>query len=212
MKYKGNPSAGGAHSVVADLVPSGSRVLDVGCASGYLGEALRAKGCRVWGVDGDARSLAAVPANVYEDVTRLDLDHDQPPWPHLSFDVVVAADVLEHLVSPVPALEALIRRLDHGGKVIVSVPNVANVVVRGRLLLGQFEYQDVGILDRTHLHLYTFATAQRLLEDCGLQVEGLFSGSDRFGGLLNGSPVIGRLLRGLLAYNVVAVGRLPPTG
>lgn len=190
-------------------------MLDVGCADGYLGAQLTGRGCQVWGLDNDARSLELVPAGAYVDTAATNLDGTgELPWPDLKFDAVLCLDVLEHLSEPATALRVLVSSLDDAGTVVISLPNVANVSVRLALLAGRFQYRDSGILDRTHQHLYTFASAIELAHSAGLRVERVLSGSNRFGRLLNKNPLLGRLGRGLLAYNVVLLCRRddPPQG
>jgi SAM-dependent methyltransferase len=86
------------------------------------------------------------------------------------FDVVVCADVLEHLPRPEELLARIREWLAPGGTLFVSLPNVANVTVRAGLLFGRFPYAEKGILDRTHLRFYTRRSARRLLEDAGFRV------------------------------------------
>jgi 2-polyprenyl-3-methyl-5-hydroxy-6-metoxy-1,4-benzoquinol methylase len=141
-------------------------------------------------------------------VRVIDLEEtERLPWPERSFDVILAADVVEHLRDPARALGLLRRYLQPEGRAIVSVPNVAHLSVRIPLLFGQFRYGESGILDETHLHLFTFRTASELVESCRFHVESVFSGSNRFGGLLNSVPPLRWLLRGLFAYSIVLVGR-----
>jgi SAM-dependent methyltransferase len=201
-RYARNWRRHGTHEVVLGLVPDGARVLDVGCATGYLGAALAERGCRVWGLDQDERALQSAAA-AYEEVRAIDLERtDDLPWAEGSFDVVVAADVLEHLRDPVAVLRLLERYLAPDGRLVVSLPNVANASVRLPLLFGRFAYTDTGILDSTHVRLYTFETARALVESCGFRVERSCSGSNTFGYVLNRFPAA-QPLRGLLAYNVI---------
>jgi len=90
-----------------------------------------------------------------------------------SFDVVVCADVLEHLENPAPVLARVRRWLSPVGVLFVSLPNVANVAVRLSLLAGRFEYADAGILDRTHLRFCALRSARRLVEDAGFRIRRL---------------------------------------
>ena len=75
------------------------------------------------------------------------------------------------------------------------------------MLFGKFRYQPMGILDRTHLHLYTFATARELLHDSGFEVALELVGSDRFGVTANAHTRIGAITKGMLAYNEILVGK-----
>lgn len=205
--YGWNPHPGGTHDTVLRMVPEGTRILDVGCSTGYLGRALADRGHEVFGLDADAASIAAARP-WYRDVRVVDLDEvDELPWSEGSFDVAIAADVLEHLLDPARCLTMLTRYVRDDGLFVLSLPNVAHVSVRLPLLFGRFRYREIGILDRTHLHLYTWATAFELVEASGLRVVRTASGSDRFGGALERSAWLGRILRGLLAYNIVLACR-----
>ena len=88
-----------------------------------------------------------------------------------TFDAIVYGDVLEHLNDPLPILVGLNLALAVGGRVIVSVPNVAHLWVRLSLLLGRWDYADRGILDRTHLRFFTRRSFAAFLRDAGLSVE-----------------------------------------
>ncbi len=186
------------------LIPPTVKVLEVGCASGYLGSRLAAKGCAVWGIERDLEAFTNIPQEGYVEVLRADVQQLQVlPWPLHSFDVILAADVLEHLIDPAQTLRLLRPYLREGGRLLVSLPNIAHLSVRLGLLRGAFRYEASGILDRTHVHLYTFATAVELVNDGGFMPERILAGSDRFGVVLNRMPRVSWLMRGLLAYNIV---------
>ncbi len=93
-------------------------------------------------------------------------------------DLMLFLDVLEHLPDPLAVLRDLTAQLAPNGAVIVSLPNVAHLSVAAPLLFqGKFDYQDAGILDRTHLRFFVRHTAVDLLSRAGLTVRrGLFSG------------------------------------
>lgn len=88
------------------------------------------------------------------------------------YDIVLAADVLEHLVKPEYVLSRLKTLLRRNGLLVVSFPNIANIYVRLNLLLGRFPTHRKGLLDETHLHCYTLLSMSRLLEKTGWLVEG----------------------------------------
>jgi 2-polyprenyl-3-methyl-5-hydroxy-6-metoxy-1,4-benzoquinol methylase len=209
-RYRRNYAKRGTHGTLLALVPPGVDVLDVGCATGYLGTTLIEHGCRVWGVEAEA-AAAREASRRYEDVATLDLDFTyELPWQRHSFDAIVAADVLEHLRDPLRTLRMLRGYARPGATFVISLPNVAHASVRIPLLFGRFRYAESGILDRTHCRLFTFETARELVESSGLTVERALGGSDRFGRLL-ALPVAGPPLRGLLAYNVVLLAKEPPS-
>src|SRR5262249_18080924 len=86
------------------------------------------------------------------------------------FDVIVAADVLEHLKDPLSVLKTAIRHLRPNGYVVASVPNIAHLSVRLALLGGRFPYSETGLLDHSHLRFYTRETVERVLEDAGFAI------------------------------------------
>ena len=150
-------------------MPDGVRVLDVGCATGYLAAELTRRGCRVTGVEADpaaaerarAHCEAVVVGDVEDAGCRGRLAALGP------FDVVLLGDVLEHLRDPWSALAALSTL---GARVVLSVPNVAHWTGRRAVARGRFAYAEHGLFDRTHLRFFTRASARDLAESAGLQV------------------------------------------
>ena len=84
------------------------------------------------------------------------------------FDVVLAGDVLEHLVNPERVLRRAARLLVPGGRVVVSLPNVAHADVRMALVQGRWDYRPWGLMDRTHLRFFTRVSIEAMLEHVGL--------------------------------------------
>jgi 2-polyprenyl-3-methyl-5-hydroxy-6-metoxy-1,4-benzoquinol methylase len=168
-------NADGAHAKVVAMVEAvraGDRVLELGCSTGYMSRVFRDRGCRVVGVEIDpaaaARAGAACERVILGDLDRIDLAAEVGDD---RFDVVVAADVLEHLKDPVSVLRAAARLLKPDGWLVASIPNIAHGSVRLGLLGGQFPNDnELGLLDRTHLRFFTRETAERLLEDGGFAV------------------------------------------
>ena len=158
------------HRRIVDIVGNNRVVLDVGCAWGYLAEALRVNGCRVTGIEKDA--AAAEQAREFcENIVIGDADDpDVLREAGKDFGVIICADVLEHLVDPWTTLKSLKNLLASNGELIVSIPNIAYWQMRLHLLIGRFDYTDTGLLDRTHLRFFTVDTFHRLLSECGLTV------------------------------------------
>jgi glycosyltransferase involved in cell wall biosynthesis len=150
---------------LADLPPS--RVLELGCASGELARRMRKLGHRVTGVDN--KILEGVEDHVDELVVT-DLDAGLPESVRGPFDVVVAADVLEHVARPGALLDTVRERLAPGGRVLVSVPNFAHWYPRLRVAAGRFDYDRRGILDAGHLRFFTGASFERLARRHGYAV------------------------------------------
>jgi SAM-dependent methyltransferase len=162
-----------SHAVILGRLGEGRgrRALDVGAADGFLAELLTRQGWQVTALERDPAQAAKARGRCHE-VIVADLDS---AILHLEgvFDAIVYGDVLEHLSDPLPVLVALNRSLAAGGRVIVSVPNVAHLWVRLSLLLGRWDYGDRGILDRTHLRFFTRRSFVRFLGDAGLDLEEL---------------------------------------
>ena len=207
-----------AHSILMRLIPPNSRVLELGCASGYLsGSMEQYLGCRVTGLEFDPAAVAIAAQRCSEAYTA-DLDAPNalaPAQVSAPYDVLLAAAVLEHLKYPERLLQDAKALLKLGARVIVSLPNIAHWGVRPRLLLGQFDYADYGIMDRTHLHFYTAKTGRALLEEQGYTVETLHIAGSGLQNLLNGvaraqkRPLPAPILPGLLAYELIYMAHLP---
>jgi len=148
-------------------------ILEVGCASGYLGASLVALGHRVIGVEPDPASATAAARSLTE-VWNGGLDDYLATHPDARFDVLLFGDVLEHMVDPADALRHTVQRLREGGRVVVSLPNIAHGSVRAMLLEGRFDYEDRGILDRTHLRFFTHTGIARLCAETGLAIERMY--------------------------------------
>ena len=145
--------------------PTASRVLDVGCWSGFAGRFLAAsRSAVVDGVEPDA-AMAARAAADYRDVVvkPVEVALGELAAEGRSYDVVLFLDVLEHLVCPEGVIEATRPLVRPGGRLLVSIPNVAHWSLRKELLLGRWRYTDSGLMDRTHLRFYTRETARALL-------------------------------------------------
>jgi 2-polyprenyl-3-methyl-5-hydroxy-6-metoxy-1,4-benzoquinol methylase len=155
-----------------DHIGDGDVVLDVGCSNGYVGAQLtEQKSCVVDGIEYDA--VAAEEARqVLRHVYALDLERDEFPamLAEERYDFVLFGDVLEHLRDPVALLRKVHGLLKPGGKIGVSIPNIAHLSVRLELLRGNFEYEEMGILDRTHVKYFTVDAVTRLLADAGFTI------------------------------------------
>ncbi len=157
---------------LAQLTGDRAAILDVGCAVGYIGEFLRRNPPQRWlaGIELDAR--AAAQARPHYDQLIVGSIEEQEVWDRLErkVDAMIFGDVLEHTGDPVRVLQMAASHLSDEGIVVVSMPNVAHVKVRLRLLLGRFEYEDWGIMDRTHLRFFTRQTAHKMLRESGFDV------------------------------------------
>ena len=149
-------------------------ILEVGCATGYVGEYLvKNRMCSVFGVEYVTEAAeAAGRRNCYESILIGDIQ-DPKTVASLtpeSFDFVLFGDVLEHLMQPDRALEIVKPLLKPDGHILICVPSTVHWSIRLKVLAGQFEYADTGPLDRTHVHFFTPKTARDLIHQCNLRI------------------------------------------
>jgi 2-polyprenyl-3-methyl-5-hydroxy-6-metoxy-1,4-benzoquinol methylase len=145
---------------------SGFEVLDVGCGYATTSQYIEQRGNRVTGIE-SADAAVTVARTRISRVIQADL---QDAAVDQQYDVVVFADVLEHVAWPVSVVKRYLEFVKDGGSVIVSLPNVGLWSVRLQHLFGRFEYEETGVLDRTHLRFFTRASARRMLESAGLRI------------------------------------------
>jgi 2-polyprenyl-3-methyl-5-hydroxy-6-metoxy-1,4-benzoquinol methylase len=206
--------------IQALIDPRGLRTLDVGCGAGALSAELKARGAAyVAGVELDTEAATAARERLDElleaSVTETDL-----PWDPESFDLLIFADVLEHLPNPDVVLNRCLALLAPGGRVVVSVPNMRFWSVLLRLIRDRWEYTDHGVRDRTHLRIFSRRLLLGLLNEHGLEVERL----ERNQRLIDDQSHIGRtgvvatkialatvakVARELMTYQYIAVARKP---
>jgi glycosyltransferase involved in cell wall biosynthesis len=207
------------HSIAMERVHFGARVLDVGCAGGYLGSRLRVqKRCFVKGLDREP-----VRHGVLDECQVWDLNTGLPSLGADRYDIVLLLDVIEHLSQPEAFLEDLRQKfaLSSSTEFMISTANVAFFVTRAMLLLGQFNYGPRGILDITHTRLFTFSSLRRTLLQAGFCIteskgipapyplaigEGFISRA-----LLAINQMLIGMSRGLFSYQIFMRVRLQPT-
>jgi len=201
--------------MMIERVPHGARVLDVGCASGYLAEPLKqTRGAKV--VDGielnpaDAVLARKVCRNVVQGSAIDPATYAKLEGP---YDAIIFGDVLEHLPEPSDAIRAARTVLAPGGAIIASIPNVAHYSIRQSLLAGEFQYADSGILDRTHLRFFTRSSILDLWEENGFEVEAIAPALKLpskiyawFGAKV--ADRLGRLREDVFAYQYITVARV----
>jgi methionine biosynthesis protein MetW len=201
------------------LLPPQGRVLDLGCASGGLLALLRPHAGHLAGLELSA-SGAAAAAQVADVVVQGALEDPDLPFEAGSFDLVVLADVLEHLAEPVAALRRAAGWTRPGGAVLLSVPNVAHWRARLTLARGRWPAEQSGTFDASHLRWFTHESVAKLVADAGLvdvrldAIVPALRNHLRLPARLQrrAEPAwqaLGRRRPALLGYQVVADGRRP---
>lgn len=145
------------------------RLLDIGCGAGDNAALLKARhpGCHIFGVTHSPKE-AALASRYMQQCWVVDIEGDLPrDLQNEAFDALLFSHTLEHLRDPAIALVRFVNFLRPGGQVLIAVPNVLSWRLRIQFLFGRFEYETAGGLDETHLHFFTYYTADRhLLAQC----------------------------------------------
>lgn len=158
---------------VIRMVGSCKRVLEVGAGPGSITRILKERGnCRVTGLEIDQEAVNKLE-QYCERVYIADLNN--PSWPEQlsaeeAFDVIVAADVLEHLYNPTEVLSAIAVLAGKTGEVVISLPHVGHSAIIACLLDEDFHYRDWGLLDRTHIRFFGLKNMQQLFEEANLKI------------------------------------------
>lgn len=157
-------------AMISEPKESRIRVLEVGCGCGatLAHIAYEWPDAKVSGIE-IQDDIAKIGAN-YLDIRQGNIETMQIPYEKDMFDYIILADVLEHLHDPERILQKLLPYLKADGSILCSVPNILNRHVISDLLRGKLEYQDAGILDRTHLRFFTMDSIVRVFERCGMEV------------------------------------------
>jgi len=172
--YFGNP-----RTEIKTLLPTFSeKVLEIGCGTGATLAWIKSnrKCSTTFGVELFEDAAAQAKASV-DHVMVGNIEQHEFMFAHEQFDLILLLDVLEHLVDPWEVLTRLVNsNLKNGGVVIASIPNIRYYHALGPLLFkGQWEYEDSGVLDRTHLRFFTKKSALELITGAELDVSSVLS-------------------------------------
>jgi 2-polyprenyl-3-methyl-5-hydroxy-6-metoxy-1,4-benzoquinol methylase len=201
-------------SVRDDLIqlipPQVKRILEVGCAGGMTGKALREKGFEeIVGIEVN-EEVARSGKCYYDKLVIGDVEKVSLPFEKEYFDCILYGDVLEHLVDPWQVLKMHHAFLKKEGTIICSIPNIRHYrIIKKLLFKGRWEYTGDGIMDKNHLRFFTLDSIRRMLGEAGFEVKDI-------GKRLSGAPwlkLMNRLLGSQLAdflvrqYIVVGIKR-----
>ena len=168
-EYQLKPSEDSSHGRISTLLRPRppSKILDLGCSGGLLSERVREMGHHVTGVD--VLEIARVTERT-DAFHKADLNEGIPPEVGSGFDIVLAADVIEHLMNPGAFMDQVHNVLAPEGVALFCVPNIAHWYPRLRSTLGMFDYDQRGILDSTHIRFFTRRSISKLIERHGFTV------------------------------------------
>src|SRR5450755_3725218 len=162
-----------AHAYTLDLVGWNRKVLELGAASGHMTRALVERRCQVTSIEYEAESAAELHGIAGEVIVADLNDADVFAGLRPDYDVVLAGDVLEHLLRPHDVLGRAARLLKPGGQVVISLPHVGHVDVRLSLIRGRWDYRAWGLLDNTHTRFFTLGSIATMVREAGLVITDL---------------------------------------
>ncbi|ABB14724.1 glycosyltransferase [Carboxydothermus hydrogenoformans] len=157
--------------IISLIESKASRVLDVGCAAGLLGKKLKTErpGTIVYGVEIN-RDIAQEAEQYLDKVLVGDIYEKINELPDRFFDTIILADVIEHLNVPEVIIKKLKSKLAHNGEFIISVPNFRHWSVIMKILFGDLSYEEAGIMDKTHLRIFTKYIIHNMMKNLNLEV------------------------------------------
>lgn len=158
---------------VVRMVGHNKKVLEIGCGPGSITKMLaKQNNCKVTGLELDLLAIEKVKPYCQK-VMQADLNSAE--WPKLidsseKFDVIVAADVLEHLYDPWLNLQKMATFVDENGYIVISLPHAGHAAVMACLYNGDFQYKDWGLLDRTHIRFFCLKNIEDLFAQAKLKI------------------------------------------
>ncbi len=146
-------------------------VLEIGCDMGAtlykIGELY--KNVHLYGAE--LNENAAKIAKSFSNTCVANIEEQNLPFEKNSFDYIIFGDVLEHLRNPGAAIKYCRKLLKENGKIIASIPNLMHISVMKQLLSGCFTYTETGLLDKTHIHFFTYYEMVKMFEENGYEME-----------------------------------------
>ena len=156
------------HQKIIHFVGQNKLVLDVGCSEGLLSKKMKENNCSVVGIEQDKEAAQIAKEYCQDliigDVETIDLNTKYENY----FDILIFADILEHLKEPSDVLKRFKKYLKDDGCLIISLPNISNWKIRLQMLLGNFEYNEYGILDNGHIRFFNEKSTKKMINECGL--------------------------------------------
>lgn len=152
------------------------KVLEIGCGAGALGKKILEtnKRCEYYGIELSEEAVKyAIETNKIASIQKGDIEVGSLSsfgFEKGSFDCIIYGDVLEHLTDPWRIIKEHKSFLKNNGKIIASIPNIANFSIIYQLLQGQWNYQSEGLLDKTHLRFFTLSSIVEMFNSADLKI------------------------------------------
>lgn len=174
--YKLDMGQNDTSSIIIGQISNHSEVLELGPAAGRMTQYLKeTMSCIIDIVELDQGSGVKAGTHAREScLGEAEGDIEKYIWydrfKDNKYDFIIIADVLEHLRNPFLTLKKCSELLKEDGRIIISVPNLAHNVIIANLLNDEFEYKDTGLLDRTHVHFFTYHSLKKMIAETGLKI------------------------------------------
>lgn len=186
---------------ILKIVGQNKIILEIGSSTGYMTKAFLDNGCMVDVVETSKEAVSKIPKKVRAIFNQSIEDEAIYKLLNSDYEYIIMADVLEHLVNPSRVLKKMLKVAHADTKLLISLPNVACWPMRKQLFFkGDFKYQDSGLLDRTHLHFYTYDTLPKFLSENGWKIQEIIGTVTRlpFEETINKIPMVGIVLKKLI--------------
>jgi 2-polyprenyl-3-methyl-5-hydroxy-6-metoxy-1,4-benzoquinol methylase len=165
-------------NVLNEIPASAKKILDIGCGAGDNSRILFAAQKIVDGIT-ISEEEAKIAAEFQRSTYIYNLENGLPIEITDTYDAVICAHVLEHICYPQNVLRDTHARMSDDAVLIIALPNIMHYKTRLKLIKGNFQYTDSGIMDYTHFRWYTFKSAQTMLEENGFEVVKAFVNSNK---------------------------------
>lgn len=164
---------GGNVGLIMSHIENGSRVLECGCATGYMTKYMNdKKGCKVHIVEIDPECCEKA-SHFATDWYCGDLTETgwMSYYYQYKYHYILFADVLEHLVNPVEVLKNAVKFMEKNGKIIISIPNICHNDILIRMFYDHWNYTGLGLLDETHVHFWGVNELEAFVKEAGLKID-----------------------------------------
>ncbi|MEA2112504.1 MAG: class I SAM-dependent methyltransferase [Patescibacteria group bacterium] len=146
------------------------RILDIGCADGYLGSKFKEKEAnKVVGIDISENQIKEARKKLDEAIS-LDVQEEKIPFDDNYFDIVLITEVIEHLFNPKKVIKKIKRVLNDDGFAVITTPNFLVFSNRFKMFFGKFDYTETGVFDKGHVHFFSHSSLLNFVRENGFKV------------------------------------------
>jgi 2-polyprenyl-3-methyl-5-hydroxy-6-metoxy-1,4-benzoquinol methylase len=158
--------------IILKWIGKEKKVLEVGCHSGGFSQWIQKQNCEVTGIEINSKALEEAKPFLMEAFCG-DIENEDF-WKNLSekkFDVIMFEHVLEHLANPWKILKQCKNILNKNGMLIIALPNISNADSRFNMFIGNFDYSETGVMDKTHLRFFNQKTIREMIVQAGFNIQ-----------------------------------------